>query len=43
MRRRHLDHLRPNSTMYISNGTSVINDKGNYGHQTVLNPQMKQL
>ena len=24
--------------MHISNGTNVINDKDNYGHETVLHP-----
>ena len=38
MRRCHLDHHRPNTRMHISNGTSIINDKDNFGHQTVLYP-----
>ena len=38
MCRCHLDHLRPNAAKHTSNGTSVINDKDDYGHQTVLHP-----
>ena len=38
MRRCHLDHRRPNTAMHIASGSSVINDKGDYGHQTVLRP-----
>ena len=38
MCRCHLHHLRPNAAKHTSNGTSVINDEDDYGHQTVLHP-----
>ena len=41
MCRCHLDYLRPNVTRQTSNGTSVINDEDDYGHQTVLHPSNK--
>ena len=34
----YIIHFRPNATMHISNGTSVINDEDDYGNQTVLHP-----